>query len=200
MARIRSPFHPAGALLGLFLLTVFAALLSSLSVVDGFVVAPAKPVPSATSKASFSTQPHRFRETRLAVQSDNESTGVDSVSDLTGSTAWFLGVGGTIASLITFYSEFTLKTTGCGIPAGPFGLFGLLEGLSYLGVTGIAAFSIVTKVKTGKGLPAGPAGLVGAAEGLSFLAIAVGLVVLAMQVTDYGYIPNAVPMEGGMCS
>ena len=52
----------------------------------------------------------------------------------------------------------------------------------------------------GSGLPAGPAGLLGAAEGLSFLAIAVGLVVLVLQVTNYGYIPNAVPMEGAMCS
>jgi hypothetical protein len=52
----------------------------------------------------------------------------------------------------------------------------------------------------GSGLPAGPGGLLGAAEGLSFLAIAVGLVVLVLQVTNFGYIPNAIPMEGGMCS
>ena len=52
----------------------------------------------------------------------------------------------------------------------------------------------------GSGLPAGPAGLLGAAEGLSFLAIAAGLVVLVAQLTNYGYIPNAIPMEGGMCN
>jgi hypothetical protein len=98
------------------------------------------------------------------------------------------------------YSEFTLKTTGCGIPAGPFGLFGLVEGISYLIVTGMAVYSVVTKVQTGRGLPAGPYGLLGAAEGLSFLTIAFGLVVLALQIVNYGYIPNAVPMEGGMCS
>jgi hypothetical protein len=40
----------------------------------------------------------------------------------------------------------------------------------------------------------------GAAEGLSFLAILAGVVVLVFQVVDYGYIPNAVPMDGGMCS
>jgi hypothetical protein len=59
-----------------------------------------------------------------------------------------LGGLGTFAALITLYSEFTLKTTGCGLPAGPFGLVGLVEGLSYLGVTGIAAFALVTKVKS----------------------------------------------------
>ena len=42
--------------------------------------------------------------------------------------------------------------------------------------------------------------MLGAAEGLSYLAALAGLVVLALQITNYGYIPNAVPMEGGMCS
>ena len=59
-----------------------------------------------------------------------------------------LGGAGTFAALVTLGSEFTLKTTGCGLPAGPFGLVGLVEGLSYLGVTGVFAYSIVTKVKT----------------------------------------------------
>jgi hypothetical protein len=111
-----------------------------------------------------------------------------------------LGAVGSAASLITLYSEYTLKTTGCGLPAGPAGLIGLAEGLSYLSVVGIGAFSAYTKIKQGRGLPAGPGGLLGAAEGLSFLAVVVGLVVLAFQVVDYNYIPNAVPMEGGMCN
>mmetsp|Transcript_30093 Transcript_30093/g.43756 ORF Transcript_30093/g.43756 Transcript_30093/m.43756 type:complete len:198 (-) Transcript_30093:1728-2321(-) len=110
-----------------------------------------------------------------------------------------LGAAGTIASLITLYSESVLKSTGCGLPAGPFGLVGAMEGLSYLGVVGIASFSLYKKVKTGSGLPAGPGGILGGAEGLSFLAIAAGLIVLVLQITNYGYIPNAVPMEGGMC-
>jgi len=102
-------------------------------------------------------------------------------------------------ALVTLYSEYTLKTTGCGLPAGPGGLVGASEGLSYLGVVGISGYSLYTKIKTGSGLPAGPFGVLGAAEGLSFLAIVAGLVVLGFQILDYGYIPNAVPMEGGMC-
>ena len=150
------------------------------------------------------------------------------------------------------YSEFTLKTTGCGLPAGPFGLVGAAEGISYLAIIGIAGASLATKAKTGSGLPAGPAGLLGAAEGLAFLAIVAGRVafnqsprgrrgldggdaaaatrvvretcasarstpaasprpafastqvsgfaVLGFQLADYGYIPNAVPIEGGVCS
>ncbi len=102
-------------------------------------------------------------------------------------------------SLIMLVSEYVLKTTGCGLPAGPLGLIGAAEGISYLGVTALACFSIYTKVKTGSGLPAGPKGILGLAEGLSFLALAVGVAVLAFQVLDYGYIPNAVPSEGAIC-
>ena len=35
------------------------------------------------------------------------------------------------------------------------------------------------------------------AEGLPYLALIAGFGVLIAQVTSYGFIPNAVPMEGG---
>jgi hypothetical protein len=123
------------------------------------------------------------------------SEGSMSESDQT-----LLGASGTLAALVVLYSEFTLKTTGCGLPAGPFGLLKAAEGIGYLAVVGLAAYSLYTKFRTGSGLPAGPGGILGAAEGLSFVAVAAGLVVLGFQIADYGYIPNAVPMEGGMCS
>ena len=107
---------------------------------------------------------------------------------------------GVAASAVVLYSEFTLKTTGCGLPAGPFGATGAVEGVSYLVVCGLVGASATSKVRTGAGLPAGPLGLLGAAEGLAYVAAAVGLVVLAFQVADYGYIPNAVPLEGGRCT
>ena len=111
-----------------------------------------------------------------------------------------VGGVGVSASIIMLYSEYTLKSTGCGLPAGPAGLLGAAEGISYLYVVGLAGYSVLNKFKTGSGLPAGPGGILGAAEGLSFLAILAGVVVLGFQMVDYGYIPNAVPMEGGMCS
>ena len=55
--------------------------------------------------------------------------------------------------------------------AGPGGIYGATEGVSYLVVVGIAAWSLYTKVKTGSGLPGT---LLGAAEGLSFLSIVAG--------------------------
>ena len=133
----------------------------------------------------------------LWAQGDNE--GNTAVLSLSESDQVALGGVGTTMSLVMLCSEYVLKTTGCGLPAGPFGVIGAVEGISYLGVTALTAFSIFTKVKTGSGLPAGPKGILGLAEGLSFLAIVVGIAVLLFQVVDYGYIPNAVPVEGGIC-
>jgi hypothetical protein len=130
----------------------------------------------------------------LSASSDDEIEVIDESQQV------ILGSLGLVSSLVVFVSEYVLKTTGCGLPAGPGGLFGLVEGVSYLGVFGLTGYATITKIKTGSGLPAGPGGILGAAEGLSFLAVFVGLVVLGFQVTNYGYIPNVVPMEGGMCS
>jgi hypothetical protein len=110
------------------------------------------------------------------------------------------GILGTIASIVVLYSEFTLKTTGCGLPAGPFGLVGAVEGVSYLGVVGICATAVVGLVsnKETNNSPE-PTATGRLATTLGLLAVVVGIAVLAFQVLDYGYIPNAVPMEGGMC-
>jgi len=101
---------------------------------------------------------------------------------------------------VMWWSLYVLKTTGCGLPAGPFGLIGAAEGISYLVIIGFVASSMLSKVTSGKGLPAGPGGLLGAAEGLSFLTAAAGLAVLGFQLSEYGYLPEAVPTVGGVCS
>ena len=59
-----------------------------------------------------------------------------------------IGGAGTLAAIVTLYSEFVLKTTGCGLPAGPFGLVGAIEGISYLAIVGIVAYALFIKVKT----------------------------------------------------
>ena len=139
-------------------------------------------------------------ESHLRVQTCLFSSNDQGPPTLSQSEQQGLGIAGTLSASIVFISEYTLASTGCGVPAGPFGLYGLAEGISYLGVVGIAGYSAFTKIKTGSGLPAGPVGLLGAAEGLSYLAILVGLVVLALQVINYGYIPNAVPSPNGICA
>lgn len=111
-----------------------------------------------------------------------------------------VGAVGIVSSVVSLVSEAKLKTTGCGLPAGPFGIYGAVEGISYLVVTGLVIASVVEKVRTGRGLRPGPFGLLGAAEGLAFLAVVIGIAVAGFTVIEYGDLPNAVPVEGGRCS
>lgn len=86
-----------------------------------------------------------------------------------------------------------LATTGCGLPPGPGGSIGALEGLSYLAVVGILAASVQRKVTTGTGLPAGPGGALGAVEGVTFLAALLGVGVAVYVAATQGGLPSAVP-------
>ena len=60
------------------------------------------------------------------------------------------GILGILASMVVLRSEFVLKTTGCGLPAGPFGLVGAIEGISYLGVVATTATAIVAAISDKK--------------------------------------------------
>ena len=95
---------------------------------------------------------------------------------------------------VVWVSLYDVATTGGGLPPGPFGLVGLLEGLSYLVIVAIVGLSLFSKVTTGSGLPAGHQGRAGLAEGLSFLSVVVGLGVLAYVATQQGCVPNALPI------
>ena len=101
---------------------------------------------------------------------------------------------GLVANAVVFVSLYFVATTGGGLPAGPFGLLGAAEGVSYLVVVGFVGAARRSKLSTGAGLPAGPAGLLGAAEGLSFLSVLGGLAVLALLVAQQGCVPNALPL------
>jgi hypothetical protein len=110
-----------------------------------------------------------------------------------------VGIGGCVSCAIMTWSLVVLKDTGCGLPPGPGGLLGAAEGVSYLYVVGLVAYSAFIKVKTGSGLPAGPGGVLGLAEGLSYLLIVAGVGVGISQFADFGSLPNAVPSDGGKC-
>ena len=58
------------------------------------------------------------------------------------------------------------------------------EGVSYLVIVGLVAWSLYTKVETGSGLPAGPSGVLGAAEGFSYLSLVIGIVVAGLQAAS----------------
>eukprot|EP00250_Pteridium_aquilinum_P034842 c81_g1_i1 orf=145-678(+) len=103
--------------------------------------------------------------------------------------------GGLVANPVVAWSLFTLKTTGCGLPPGPGGAIGALEGVSYLAVLAILTWSGFTKIKTGSGLPSGPLGLLGAVEGLSYLSLLAIILVFGLQFFDFGFIPSPLPSQ-----
>ncbi|PKU75283.1 uncharacterized protein LOC110113372 [Dendrobium catenatum] len=105
--------------------------------------------------------------------------------------------GALIANPVIGISLYVLKTTGCGLPPGPGGALGALEGVSYLVVAGIVVWSLYTKAQTGSGLPSGPFGLLGAAEGLSYLSVLAIIVVFGLQFLERGYLPG--PLPGDQC-
>lgn len=134
-----------------------------------------------------------------SAQDTNEQDDGDGDVNLGGDGSLDLGgILGTIASIVVLRSEFILKTTGCGLPAGPFGLVGAIEGVSYLGVVATCATAAVGYFSE-DGLEGSDSITRRLAITLSVSAVVVGVAVLAFQLTDYGFIPNAVPMKGGMC-
>ncbi|CAH9087013.1 unnamed protein product [Cuscuta epithymum] len=93
-------------------------------------------------------------------------------------------VGGLVSAPVIGWSLYTLKSTGCGLPPGPGGSLGALEGVSYLAAAAIVGWSLYTKSKTGSGLPSGPFGLLGAVEGLSYLSLLAAIAVFGLQFFD----------------
>jgi len=145
------------------------------------------------TRISMSMSPSLRSSTRamLLMMSDVD----DNNGGNSGNGDLLIGIAGVAAQPIVWVSLYSVATTGGGLPAGPFGVLGLLEGLSYLAIVGFVAAAIVSKVTTGSGLRAGPGGLLGLAEGLSFLSVAAGLAVLVYTATGtIGCVPNALPI------
>ncbi|XP_031479000.1 uncharacterized protein LOC116249843 [Nymphaea colorata] len=134
-------------------------------------------------------------ESKVRTKDQDEDSG--SSSSEVGILGTAAIASGLISSPVIGWSLYTLKTTGCGLPPGPGGSIGALEGISYLVVIGIVSWSLVTKARTGTGLPNGPYGLLGAVEGLSYLALLAIVVVFGLQFLDQGFIPG--PLPGDQC-
>ena len=137
--------------------------------------------------------PQQVFKSSIELRSTQDDNGGENLESSFPSIDAILGI---TASLVVLYSEYTLKTTGCGLPAGRFGIVGAAEGLSYLGVVGICANAASKYFSDDESSETGARSI---ATTLGISAALVGLAVLGFQIADYGYIPNAVPMEGGMC-
>lgn len=89
---------------------------------------------------------------------------------------------GLAAQPVVWLSLYTVATTGAGLPAGPFGLVGATEGISYLIVVGIVVSSFLTKSTNV------------AVERTSQVTLALALLTLASLVAQQGCVPNAKPL------
>jgi len=148
----------------------------------------ASAAPSRMQSPALST-----RSRRLAAAADDGELAPRSVA-----AAAAAGLG---SNAVMWASLYSVATTGGGLPAGPFGVVGLVEGVSYLLVVGLAGAALYGKVSTGSGLPflseargERPGGLLGAAEGLSCLSVAAGAAVLLLLQANQGCVPNALPL------
>ena len=109
-----------------------------------------------------------------------------------------IGGGGVVESIglvsqpVVWVSLCFLATTGHGLPAGPGGAIGAVEGIAYLVVLGLALVPVSV-------LPAGEedsgsSTLPVDARTLSRITIALGLLVLAGVAAGKGCVPNAKPI------
>lgn len=165
---------------------LYIALICLCQAISAFKLGFQQPLP-IHSRHSVGSTSNKHLSQPLKMQSDS--------SDNSNPTFALVGGLGVAANVVCGYSLFVLKTTGCGLPPGPFGLLGAAEGISYLAVVGLVAWSAVTKAKTGSGLPAGPSGLLGASEGLSYLTILAGIVIAGLNLSEYGFLPGFLPND-----
>ena len=113
-------------------------------------------------------------------KSDGEETSEEDGIDK------LLGSAGVISQPIVWISLYFVATTGGGVPEGPFGIFGAVEGLAYLSVVGLVFRRIINSKKS--------SGLLERAENLSIITLGASLLVLASLISKQGCIPNAKPL------
>ena len=130
-------------------------------------------------KVHFVEEPQRkWTIVYMGKQEEDIST-EDNIDNILGSV-------GAISQPIVWVSLYFVATTGGGLPAGPFGLLGALEGLAYLSVVGLVIRRILVRDRT--------SGMLGKAENLSLLTLGASLLVLASLIAQQGCVPNAKPL------
>ena len=123
-----------------------------------------------------------YKRQRTIVYMGKSEEGLSNESSLGN----ILGSVGAISQPIVWISLCFVATTGGGLPAGPFGLLGALEGLAYLSVVGLVIKRIFIRDKA--------SGILETAENLSLLTLGASLLVLASLIAQQGCIPNAKPL------
>ena len=119
----------------LFLMMMVVIVLTNPAQVSSFstISQSTTQVRSMLSRTVKSNPRGRSTSSLFAIEDEDEGE-VSIAIQLGDSESTLLGITGIIASIIMLYSESVLFRTGCGLPAGPLGLVGAAEGISYLGV------------------------------------------------------------------
>jgi hypothetical protein len=117
---------------------------------------------------------------------------------------------GLLAQPIIWSSLLSVKTTGAGLPSGPFGIVGAVEGISYLLLLGWAGAGAWRRLRnndeddddnlslssssSSSSINSTSQSLASLVENLSALSLVLGLLVLVSLVVDQGCVPNAKPI------
>lgn len=144
---------------------------------------------SVTAKGGYFA-PSQQGSIESAIRSLPDRTSSLFMSDGDGessSSLSLIGIAGLASQPIVWISLYFVKTTGAGLPSGPYGLVGGIEGLSYLAVL-ILAVRNVASSNDGSDV------LETAAEKVSLLTLLVALGTLLSLVVDQGCVPNAKPI------
>ena len=134
----------------------------------------------ATDGVLLTTRPRQSLTQQCLSKSNGEETSENGIDNL-------LGSAGVISQPFVWISLYFVATTGGGLPEGPFGIFGAVEGLAYLSVVGLVFRRIINSKKNSSGL-------LERAENLSIITLGASLLVLASLISKQGCIPNAKPL------
>ena len=133
----------------------------------------------ATDGVLLTTRPRQSLTQQCLSKSNGEETSENGIDNL-------LGSAGVISQPILWISLYFVATTGGGLPEGPFGILGAVEGLAYLSVVGLVFRRIINPKKS--------SGVLERAENLSIITLGASLLVLASLISKQGCIPNAKPL------
>jgi len=95
---------------------------------------------------------------------------------------------------VSLFSSWALLTTGSGIDPGPGGLYGLIEGISSLGVLAVCGWSFTSFLTRARGLPAGTFRLLGTTQALCWFCILCFAAATVLNATENPFL-NKTPEE-----
>jgi len=160
--------------------------------------------PSATASTnSLVTSPSRTNrhgdpptflgQTTTKLRMSNDSDEPSPLNSVVTTIGW-------VAQPVVWISLYLVATTGGGLPAGPNGVLGALEGISYLVVVKYAALGIEslwkqpTASSTTSSASTTKSFLSQPPQQISLFTIALGIAVLLKLIGDQGCVPNAKPI------